>query len=188
MLSSFIANLPNKQGSDYYIGIQASASSFSSASPEQIIIPGFRLSIYPNPEYNLWAQMGKWPGSQPEFSVGTGIQVSFPGENTQYGQTLGATWNKIFGTDYSQRDISIHGIYTRYSSPWDFGLMAIYTMHHVLVENAANFQDFDRTQLFLVPYFSWTFGDVMRLTASVPFNTQGAALSADIEWFVGQRE
>lgn len=186
--SALISNLPNNRGTDYYVGVSGLIGMINSHSGDYQTIPGLRVSIYPNPGYNLWAQFAQWSGDRPNFSVGTGVQVAFQGENLRNGQSLGTSWNKIYGSGYSQRDISIHGIYTRFSDPLDFGLMVIYNTLHVLVDNITGFQSYDETQMMIVPYISWILTAPMKVSLQAPMGKSGIALTVDMEWLIGKRD
>jgi len=186
--SALISNIPNTPGSDSYTGVNAAFSGFRSVTGDYYFIPAVRLSVYPNPGYNLWAQFAAWPEGQAGFSVGTGIQVTFQGENLRNGQALGISWNTIYGNGYSQRDISVHGLLTRFAGPAAFGVMAVYNMHHVLVTDINGFRSYDETIVVMIPYISWTVSEVIRVSLNSPLGTKGAAFSAAIEWLIGKRE
>ena|GEM_PF-320050 len=185
---AMISNVANTQGTDYYIGVSSSFAGMNSVTEGIQMLPALRLSIYPNPGYNIWAQFASLASDKPTFSVGTGIQVAFQGENLRNGQALGVSWNKIYGDGYNQRDISVHGMLTRFSTRLDFGLMAVYDMHHVLIESVSNFKSYDETILSMIPYIKWTANEPFLVSASVPVAANGVSIQLDFEYLLGKRK
>ncbi len=183
-----ISNLPNPGGGEHYLGLTSSLAMVSAESGENIVIPGVRIAIYPNPGYNLWTRFARWPGSEPVFSVGTGIQVEFPGEQQAVRQAIGLTWNKVFGNGYTQRDISAHALYGRSNRSFDYGLIAILDLHHIIVEGNHEIADYNETIFKAVPYISWMVMSQSKLTLNLPLDSQGLALELSFEWVLGPRD
>ncbi len=186
--SALIANLPNMTEESHYLGISSKLSRIQRTSDFTYYIPTVRMSVYPNPGYNLWAQFSKWPGEQANFSVGTGIQVEFPGENDQRRKAIGASWNEIYAEDYTQRDISVHGLFGLKHNNLSYGLMAIIDLHHVLVDDSRGIADYDKTGTQLVPYANWMFRDQVKVSVAIPLDASNAALTVGLEYHLGMRE
>ncbi len=182
--AALIANLPNRTGGDYYLGVSVATSGMSNAT----LIPGIRMSIYPNSGYSLWTQFAKWPDVNPNFSVGTGIQVEFPAGNSAIRQAIGLSWNKIYGDAYSQRDISAHGLYGWDKGTLGYGLMASLDMHHVLIDNKSGFVDYDETFIQTIPYITWMVTEQTKLSLAIPLDVEGAALDMSCEILFGKRK
>lgn len=185
--AALISSLPNTAGEDYYLGLRTSTDMILTDSDGPYLSPNARLSIYPNPGYNLWAQFGYWPSDRPAFSVGTGIHVELPSENQKINQGIGMSWNTVYGEDYSQRDISAHVLYGYSLGSFDFGLSAILDVHHILVEDSRGIPDYDETILQAVPYISWMLFDQSKLSLSLPLDAKGAALSFAYEYLLEKR-
>ncbi len=186
--AALISNLPNAGGEDHYLGLSTSINLIPNGSDGAYYTPAARFSIYPNPGYNLWAQFAHWPADNPSFSVGTGIQVEFPGENQETMQGIGISWNTIYGDAYNQRDISVHALYGFSRGSLDFGLIAMLDMHHILIENSRGIPDYDETLLQAVPYISWMLLDQAKLSFSLPLDVEGPALSIAYEYLIDRRK
>ncbi|MEA3286738.1 MAG: hypothetical protein U9Q77_05120 [Candidatus Marinimicrobia bacterium] len=183
-----VTNIPNPGNTDYYLGLQASLASIRLDRDESATVPSARLSIYPNPGYNLWAQFAQWPGDYPAFSVATGVQVEFPADQRSIRQAIGLGWSEVIGKAYTQRDISVYALYGRSQETFNYGLMAIVDMHHVLVENGNGIPDYDKTNYLALPYISWLFLDQSRVSLYLPIDANGLALDLSCEWLLGSRE
>jgi len=186
--AALVANLPNITEADYFIGVQLSGSQIHTNSGSNQHMPGARLSLYPNPGYSLWVQFARWPGSNPNFSVGTGLQVEFKAEDIKRRQAIGISWNSIFDDGYVQRDISVHGLYGYASNKLNLGIMAVIDMHHLVVENGNGIPDYDETILMGVPYISWLLTEQLRVSLMVPYNSTGPGLVLGSELLIGKRQ
>ena len=186
--ATLVTNLPNITGSDHFIGVRFTGSHIVSNSGSSQRMPAARLSMYPNPGYNLWVQFGRWPGSNPNFSVGTGLQVEFKGEDLQRRQAIGISWNSIFDDGYMQRDISIHGLYAYASKKLNLGVIAIIDLHHLIVEDGNGIPDYDETILLAVPYISWLVKETFRVSVMVPYNSTGPGIALGSELLIGKRK
>ena len=186
--SALITNLPNPTGEDYFIGFRAAVGGFYSESSETQTMPGARISIYPSPGYNIWTQFSKWSGEQPAFSVGTGVQVEFPAEDIRTRQAIGLTWNEVYGTQYTQRDISVHALLGRSGKSLGYGVIAVFNMQHTLVESGHDVTNFDESFIQGVPYINWMFGKTTRVSLKLPVDVEGVALDVSFEWLWGKRE
>ncbi len=185
--ASLLNIVPNLTETGQYLGVQLSSSHIYSNSSGQQYVPGVRLSIYPNPGYNVWAQFGKWPGVTPTFSVGTGIQVEIPAAEQSRRQAIGLAWNEVYASDYSQRDISVHGLYGYSSGRLNFGIIAIIDLHHILVDDVTGFLDYDESIYLAVPYISWIFREQARFSLSIPYNVTGPGLTLGVEFLLAGR-
>jgi len=186
--ASLVTNLPNITDADHFIGLQASASQIYSNSGTYQRMPGVRLSLYPNPGYNLWAQFAPWPGSQPNFSVGIGLQVEFTGEDLQRRKAMGVSWNSIFDDGYVQRDVAIHGLYGLTSGKLNYGLIAVIDFQHLVVEDGHGVPDYDETILIAVPYIDTLVNKVWRVSFMVPYNSTGPGIVIGSELLIGKRK
>jgi hypothetical protein len=186
--ATLVNNLPNITEADHYIGVQYSSSLFHSNSGESHLLPGARVSVYPNPGYNVWAQFAQWPGSEPNFAVGTGIQVELASENPTRRQAMGISWNEIYGDGYIQRDISVHGLYGFASEKLNLGLMAIIDLQHLVIDNDRGVPDYNGTILLAVPYISWLWKEQLRISMMMPYNSTGPAVVLSGEFLLGKRE
>lgn len=185
--ASLLNIVPNLTETGQYLGVQVSSSHILTNSGEQQLIPGVRASIYPNPGYNIWAQFQDWPGETPNFSVGTGIQIELPGENQTRRQAIGLAWNKVYTSDYSQRDISFHGLYAYSNGKLNLGVIALIDFHHILVDDGVGFQDYDDTIYLGTPYISWNIIEQARFSLSIPYNVTGPGLVIGFELLLGNR-
>jgi hypothetical protein len=186
--STLVTNTPNITGADHFIGVQISGSQIYTNSSSFHRMPGVRLSLYPNPGYNLWVQFARWPGSNPNFSVGTGIQVEFKGDDLRRRQAIGISWNSIFNDGYVQRDVSIHGLYGYAFKKLNLGFMALIDLHHLVVEDDSGFPDYDETILLGVPYISWLVKENVRMSLMVPYNSSGPGIVFGSEILIGKRK
>ncbi len=186
--ATLVTNLPNLTESDHFIGVQLSGSQIFSNSGTYQRMPAARLSMYPNPGYNLWVQFARWPGSDPNFSVGTGLQVEFKGEDIQRRQAIGISWNSIYDEGYTQRDISIHGLYAYNIKRFNLGLIAMIDLHHLVVEDGNGIPDYDETIYIAIPYISWLFTETLRVSIMMPYNSTGPGLVLGSEWLIGKRK
>jgi len=185
--STLVTNLPNILEADHFFGLQLSGSQIYSNSGTYQRMPGVRLSIYPNPGYNIWMQFARWPGSDPNFSVGTGLQVEFSGSDLDRRKAIGISWNSIFDEGYVQRDITAHGLYSMVTNSLNFGLMVLIDMHHLIVENGNGIPDYDRTILLGSPYISWLATPELRLSLLIPYNSTGPGVVINGEYMIGKR-
>jgi hypothetical protein len=186
--ASLVANLPNITESDHFIGLQLTGSQIYSTTSSTQNIPAARFSIYPNPSYNLWVQFGRWPGSNPSFSVGTGIQTEFDGEDPQRRQAVGVSWNSIFNDGYMQRDISVHGLYAYTFAKLSLGIIALLDMHHLIVEDGNGIPDYDETIYAAVPYMGFMLKETFRLSVMLPYNSSGPGLVLGAELLIRKRQ
>ena len=186
--SALVANLPNMTEESHYLGISSSLNRVSSNLDETYMIPSARISIYPNPGYNIWTQFSKWPGDRPRFSVGTGVQVEFPSENPIQRRAIGLSWNEVSTEDYLQRDISIHGLFSWSKNTLNYGCMAIIDLHHVLIEDQFGIPDYDKTLYQVVPYVNWMVKEQLKLTMALPIDAAGGTLSIGAEYHIGKRK
>ncbi|MCF7825558.1 MAG: hypothetical protein K9M55_01580 [Candidatus Marinimicrobia bacterium] len=186
--ASLVTNLPNITDADHFIGLQLSASQIYSNSGSYQSMPGVRLSLYPNPGYNLWVQFAPWPGSQPNFSVGIGLQVEFTGTDLQRRKAIGVSWNSIFNDGYIQRDISIHGLYGLTYRKLNYGIMAVIDLQHLVVEDGKGVPDYDETILIAVPYINKLVSKVWRVSLMVPYNSTGPGIVLGSEFLIGKRK
>jgi len=186
--ASLLTNLPNLTETDHFLGVQISGGQIHTNSGSSQQMPAGRLSIYPNPDYNVWVQFARWPGSNPNFSVGTGLQVEFKGENLQRRQAVGIAWNTIFDDGYTQRDITIHGLYGFTWDKLNLGLIAIIDLHHLVVEDGNGIPDYDETILVGVPYISWLIKNAFKVSIKVPYNSTGPGIVVGSELLIGKRK
>ncbi|NQT61575.1 MAG: hypothetical protein HQ556_01330 [Candidatus Marinimicrobia bacterium] len=186
--ATLVTNMPNITESDHFIGVQFTGSQIFSNSGSYQRMPAARLSMYPNPGYNLWVQFARWPGSNPNFSVGTGLQVEFKGEDLQRRQAIGISWNSIFDDGYIQRDISLHGLYAYDFKKLNLGVITIIDLHHLVVEDGNGIPDYDETILLAVPYISWLIKETFRVSVMVPYNSTGPGLVLGSELLIGKRK
>ncbi len=186
--ATLVTNLPNITDSDHFIGVQLSGSQILTNSGSTQRMPAARFSMYPNPGYNLWVQIGRWPGSNPNFSVGTGLQVEFKGEDPHRRQAVGVSWNSIFDVGYIQRDIAIHGLYAYASQKINLGVIGIVDMHHLVVEDGNGIPDYDETILLVVPYIGWLVKETFRVSVMVPYNSTGPGIILGSELLIGKRK
>lgn len=186
--ATLVTNLPNITEADHFFGVQFSGSQIHTNSGSNQRIPAARLSLYPNPGYNLWVQFARWPGSNPNFSVGTGLQVEFRGEDVHRRQAIGLSWNSIFEDGYVQRDVTIHGLYGYASKKLNLGFIALIDMHHLVVENGNGIPDYDETILLGVPYISWLMADQLRVSFMLPYNSNGPGFVVGTEFMIGKRK
>ena len=185
--ASLVNTVPNLTETGQYLGVQLSSSHIYSNSGRQQVVPGIRLSIYPNPGYNLWAQFGNWPGETPAFSVGTGIQIEMSPENQDRREAIGLAWNEVYTSDYRQRDISVHGLYGYSNGQLNLGIIALIDLHHILVADEIGYSDYDETIYLAIPYISWMFWQQLRFSLSMPYNSTGPGLALGLEFLVGDR-
>ncbi len=186
--ATLVTNLPNITDSDHFIGVQLSGSQIHSNSGSSQRMPAARFSMYPNTGYNLWVQFARWPGSNPNFSIGTGLQVEFTGQDPQRRQAVGISWNAIFDDGYNQRDISVHGLYAYAWKKLSMGVIAIIDMHHLVVENATGIPDYDESIYLAVPYLSWMVKKTFKVSVMVPYNSTGPGLVLGSELLIGKRK
>ncbi len=186
--AALISNLPNTTSEDYYIGLSTASAGFRAVSGNQQFIPSARVSIYPSPGYNLWAQFSKWPGEDPAFSVGTGVQVEFQAENIHIRQAIGLTWNELHGDQFIQRDISPHALYGWAGQSFQYGCMAIINMQHVLTESGSGISNYDESFVQVVPYINWMFTDRIKVSIRAPLDKESMAWDMSCEWFWGKRD
>jgi len=186
--AALITNLPNPSGEDYFIGFSTAIAGFHSESGETQMIPAARVSIYPTPGYNLWAQFAKWPGELPAFSVGTGVQVEFPGDNIRLRKAIGLTWNELHTEQFIQRDITAHALYGRTQDSFYYGLIGSFNSQHVLVKNGNEIPDFDESFMQVIPYIGWMFNETIRISFKVPMDVENTAVDMSCEWFWGMRD
>lgn len=186
--AALISNIPSLSGADHFLGLRSTLSILGGGADINSIIPGARLSIYPNPGYNIWAQVAKWNATIPSFSVGTGIQIQFPADNPNVNRAIGLGWNKVYGGSYIQRDISVHALYGRAHKTFDFGFIAVLDMHHVLIDDDKGIADYDKSINQIIPYVSWMVMDLTRISLSVPFDSKGTAIDFNCEFRFGKRE
>ncbi|NQV42186.1 MAG: hypothetical protein HQ506_07530 [Candidatus Marinimicrobia bacterium] len=186
--ATLVTNLPNITDSDHFIGVQLSGSQIPSNSGSAQRMPAARFSMYPNPGYNLWVQFARWPGSNPNFSIGTGLQVEFEGEDPQRRQAIGISWNSIFDDGYTQRDVSVHGLYAYASEKLNLGVIAIIDMHHLVIEDGTGIPDYDESIYLAVPYLSWLAKESIRVSVMVPFNSSGPGVVLGSELLIGKRK
>ena len=186
--ATLVTNLPNITESDHFIGVQFTGSQIFSNSGSYQRMPAARLSMYPNPGYNLWVQFARWPGSNPNFSVGTGLQVEFKGEDLKRRQAIGISWNSIFDEGYIQRDIAIHGLYAHAFNKLNLGIIAMIDLHHLVVEDGNGIPDYDETIFLAVPYIGWLVKETLRVSILVPYNSTGAGLVFGTELMIGKRK
>lgn len=186
--ATLVTNLPNITESDHFIGVQLTGSQIYSNSGSAQRMPAARFSMYPNPGYNLWVQFARWPGSNPNFSVGTGLQIQFEGEDPQRRQALGISWNSIFDDGYIQRDISIHGLYAYALKKLNLGVIGIVDLHHLVVEDGNGIPDYDETIFLAVPYIGWLVKETIRVSIMVPYNSTGPGLVLGSELLIGKRK
>ncbi len=183
-----VTNIPNHGGGDHFLGLSLSLALFPSGSGENIMVPAARVSLYPNPGYNLWVQFAQWPGDRPAFSVATGIQIEFPAEQRAIRQGLGLSWSEIIGNAYIQRDISAHALYGRSGKSLHYGLMLTLDLQHVIVEDGHGIPDYDETIFQALPYISWMLFETSKVSLSIPMDKDGFALDLSYEWLFGKRE
>ena len=186
--ATLVTNLPNITENDHFFGVQLTGSQIHSNSGSAQRMPAARFSMYPNPGYNLWVQFARWPGSNPNFSVGTGIQVEFKGDDHQRRQAIGISWNSIFDDGYVQRDIAIHGLYAYTSKKLIVGVIGIIDMHHLVVEDGNGIPDYDETIYLAVPYVGWLVNETFRVSVMVPYNSTGPGLVLGGELLIGKRQ
>lgn len=186
--ATLATNLPNITEADHFLGAELSGAQIYSNAGDYQHIPAGRLSIYPNPDYNLWVQFARWPGSAPNFSVGTGIQVAFQGDDLSRRQAIGVSWNTIFDEGYVQRDIALHGLYGTKWKKMDIGIVAMYDIHHVLVENGNGIPDYDASIFLAMPFIARVIGDSFRLIMKIPYNTTGPGLVLRGEILIRKRK
>ncbi|MCF7808613.1 MAG: hypothetical protein K9M49_06990 [Candidatus Marinimicrobia bacterium] len=186
--AALINQLPNLKGGDHYLGLKISTLAINSPNGQFVPVPEVRLSIYPNPGYNMWANFAKWPGDSPTFSYGTGVQVAFYGENVQSEQAIGFTWSMITGEWYQQRDIKIHGMFSRVLDKWEYGLIALLDLHHVIAEKNLGVNSYDGTIMQIAPYIKLMNWDAYNLSLMVPLSKDGGAISLSLEHFLGKRD
>ena len=185
--TTLATNLPNITETGHTLGVQLKVASIFANSDETLAVPGGRLTIYPNPGYNIWVQLSSWPGSTPSFGVGTGIQVEFQGDNPKRRQAVGLTWNEIHADGYAQRDISFHGLYGFSSKELSAGIIFVVDLHHVIVENGNGIPDYDETIYIAVPYISWLWKESFRMSMMLPLNSTGPGLILGGEFMIGKR-
>lgn len=186
--SSLVANPPNLAESGHFIGIGSSISQFQSTAGETHIVPSARITVYPNPGYNVWVNIANWPGPAVSFDVGVGLQVEFNPENPARRQALGLSWHEIYGDAYTQRDVSVHGLYGVSKNDLDFGAIVILDMHHVLVDNGKGIPDYDENFFILMPYIGMMFMEKMKIAAHLPYNSEGLGLVLNAEFQLGKRQ
>ncbi len=186
--STLVTNTPNITGADHFIGVQFAGAQIYSNSGSYQRMPGVRLSLYPNPGYNLWVQFASWPGSGPNFSVGTGLQVDFKGDDLRRRQAIGISWNSVFDDGYEQRDISLHGLYSYASGKLNMGFMALIDLHHLVVDDNTGFPDYDETIVLGIPYISWLVKENVRVSFMVPSNSTGPGIVIGSEILIGKRK
>ena len=186
--ATLVTNLPNMTEADHFFSVQLSGSQIYTNSGSSQRIPGARLSIFPNPGYNLWVQFARWPGSNPNFSVGTGLQVEFEGEDLKRRQAIGISWNSIFDDGYMQRDISIHGLYGYAAGKLNLGIIALIDMHHLVVENDHEIPDYDEMIMLGIPYIGWLISEQVRVSIMVPYNSTGPGIVLGSELLIGKRK
>jgi len=186
--STLATNLPNVTEADHFLGAELSGARIYSNSGSYQYIPAGRVSLYPNPDYNLWVQFARWPGSDPNYAVGTGVQVAFKGEATTRRQAIGISWHSIFAQAYMQRDISVHGLYGTTWGGFNLGLIAMYDIHHILVEDGNGIPDYDESIFIAVPYISRVIGESFRFTLKLPYNSTGFGLALGGEFLIRKRQ
>ena len=186
--STLVTNLPNITDSDHFIGVQLMGSQFYSNSGSAQRMPAARFTVYPNPGYNVWVQFARWPGSNPNFSVGTGLQVEFKSEDPQQRQAVGISWNSIFDDGYIQRDISIHGLYAHAWKKLNVGIIGMVDLHHLVVEDGNGIPDYDKTIYLVVPYIDWLVKETFRVSLMVPYNSTGPGIVVGSELLIGKRK
>lgn len=186
--ATLATNLPNVTEADHFLGAELSGAQIYSNSGSYQYIPAGRLSIYPNPDYNLWVQFARWPGSDPNYAVGTGVQVAFKGEADTRRQAIGISWHSIFAETFMQRDVSVHGLYGTTWKGMNMGLIAMVDIHHILVEDGNGIPDYDKTILIAVPYISRVMGDAFRITLKLPYNSTGFGIALGGELLIRKRQ
>lgn len=185
--AALLTNLPNIKGSNHYLGLKISeALTFTKSG--LLAVPDIRVSIYPNSGYNFWLQFSTWPAETPVFSVGTGAQVVFFSQDRRSEQAVGLSWSTIHGEMYSQRDINLHGIYSRVLETMEIGVVGILGMHHVLAERNSGVSSYDATLIHLTPYIKLMRNDSRHISITMPVSRDGIAFSAGFEWLLGMRE
>lgn len=185
--AALLSNLPNLKGSNHYLGLKLSGAS-TIFSDGLLAIPDVRLSIYPNPGYNIWTQFSTWPGDTPSFSVGTGAQVVFFNEDGRSEQAIGFSWNTIFGESHRQRDINLHAMYARLAASWEYGMLLILDMHHVILEENIGLNSYDGNMIHFAPYIKLMKNETRHMSLIIPFSAHGMAARLSIEWLLGRRE
>lgn len=186
--SSLLVNLPNLTDADHFVGLQMSGAGVSSSNGDLQIMPAARLSVFPNPDYNLWAQFGSWTGNETNFSVGTGIQVEFNGDSAKRRQAIGLAWNSVFAENYSQRDITVHGLIGYHWNGFDLGLIALYDIHHLIITDGLGISDYDESIWMGIPYIIWMLNDNLKTFAKIPINPTGAGIAIGCELLIRKRQ
>jgi len=185
--SSLLVNLPNLTDSDHFLGVQMSGGVISTSSGGLQLLPAARLSLFPNPDYNLWVQFGSWSGNETNFSVGTGIQIEFNGENARRRQAIGLSWNSAYAEDYSQRDIAVHGLLGYHWNGFNLGLIALYDFHHLIVTDGLGIPDYDESIWMGVPYITWMLNESFKTFVNIPINSTGPGIAVGCELLIRKR-
>ncbi|NQV16346.1 hypothetical protein HQ531_12870 [bacterium] len=186
--AALIANLPPVNGADHYLGFRAALGILNTTSNGSYAVPGVRMSIYPNPGYNMWFQIAKWSDDSPGFSVGTGLQMQFPGDNLNTNRAIGLGWNKVYGNAYTQRDIKVHALYSRSYKTVDVGAMALMDLHHILIDDEQAIPDYNKSINQIVPFVSWMVMDLTKCSLSLPFDSKTLAIDFNCEIRFGKRD
>lgn len=112
----------------------------------------------------------------------------FFAENGKNEQAIGFTWSMIQGEAHRQRDIKLYGLYAHVSGEWEYGLMGLLDMHHVIVEKNIGVSSYDGTIIQIAPYIKLMKWDEYSLSVMMPASSDGVAVSLNIERLLGKRD
>lgn len=185
---SLANNLPNVQARDDYVGISVMVKPVAASGGEFHLLNATRFSIYPNPGYNLWFQMSRWSNTAPSFSVATGLQYEFPGENFRLRKGVGLGWSETYGEIHVVRDVRVYGYLGYTTKRWDFGAAAALNMQHAIVDDGHAIPDYDETFYSLVPYIGTVIAQGHLLQLLIPADSKNMAFSIGYELQFGTRK
>lgn len=185
---ALVGNLPNINARDAYIGLKTSANLLPAASGDLHLVNDVRVSVYPNPGYDLWLQLSSWSNSSPSFMVATGVQYEYPGTDTRLRKVIGLGWSESYGAIQVVRDVRIFGVLGYSSKNWEYGVSAAMIMQHGVIENGWGIPDYDETFYTLVPYIGMMIAKAHTFQVMLPLASSDLALSLAYEFQFGRRQ